>query len=101
MRRKKNRGSNERRSLRDIFFKRAFYDMLIVNKAMVNSKLSSSKGNIYFEKYTIKNLNFQSPKGMSQRSNCLPKLLANVYMVPFKGSEQFLFLCKPCVVKKY
>ena len=35
---------------------------------------------------------------MSQRSNHLPKLLANVYMVPLKESVQFLFLCKPCVV---
>ena len=35
---------------------------------------------------------------MSQRSNHLPKLLANVYTVPFKESVQFLFLCKPCVV---
>ena len=35
---------------------------------------------------------------MSQRSNHLPKLLANVCMVPFKESGQFLFLCKPCVV---
>ena len=32
---------------------------------------------------------------MSQRSHHFPKLLANVYMIHFKGSFQFLFLCKP------
>ena len=41
--------------MREIFFKRSFYEMLMVNKAMVNSELSSGEGNIYFEKYSVKN----------------------------------------------
>ena len=95
--------SNKKRSSREIFFKRAFYEMLTVNKAMVNSKVSSGKGNNYFEKYTTKTSLCKKYeilifKAMSQTSNHLPKLLANAYMVPFKGSVSFLFLCKPCVI---
>ena len=56
---------------------------------------NTQKNSLYKKSW---NLNCQSPKGMSQRPNDLPKLLANVYMVPFKESVQFLFLCKPCVV---
>ena len=32
--------SNEKRSLREIFFKKAFYETLMVNKAIVNSKVN-------------------------------------------------------------
>ena len=37
---KKKEQPDSNRSLWEIFFKRAFYEMLMVNKAMVNSKVN-------------------------------------------------------------